>query len=200
LKTTEETAMEDEHRLVAERKKKLNDLREMGINPYPTKFKKTHAAKELTEKYSSLNKEEETQDHVIIAGRIVGMRDMGKAAFCHILDSTGKIQAYLRQDNLGDNYAIVKKLDVGDIVGIEGNIFSTKTGEVSIKAKKLTFLTKSLFPFPEKFHGFKDQELRYRMRYLDLIMNPEVKDVFIKRSKTIQAMREFLTGQGFIEV
>jgi lysyl-tRNA synthetase class 2 len=190
---------QDDHRLVQERKKKLQDLKDAGIETYPTKYVKEHSAKEILTKYKDFD-HNESDEHVTIAGRIVGLRAMGKAAFCHVQDASGKIQVYFREDNLNKKYAIVKKLDFGDIIGVKGTIFKTKTGEISIKATSVSLLTKSLFPFPEKFHGFKDQELRYRMRYLDLIMNPEVKDTFLKRSQIISAMREFLTREGFIEV
>ncbi|MEG1528814.1 MAG: lysine--tRNA ligase, partial [Clostridia bacterium] len=137
----------------------------------------------------------------VVAGRLMSKRIMGKASFGHFMDSDGKMQGYFSRDDLGvEEYAEFKKLDVGDIIGVAGKIFKTKTGEISIHATKVTLLAKSMLPLPEKFHGLKDQELRYRQRYVDLIANPEVKDLFIKRSKIVSAVREILDGEGFIEV
>ncbi|MFH1072089.1 MAG: lysine--tRNA ligase [Nanoarchaeota archaeon] len=193
--------MDDEHRLVKERLRKIEELRQAGINPYPSLFKKKDSAAGIKERHAKLKKEEQTKDKVAVAGRLMSFRDMGKAAFAHILDATGRIQLFFRQDDLGEQeYKILKKLDVGDFLGAEGEVFCTKTGEITVYVKKFKLLTKSLLPLPEKFHGLQDQELRYRMRYLDLVMNPEVKEIFIKRSKTIAAIREFLTKEGYIEV
>lgn len=192
--------MDDEHRLIAERKKKINDLKSARIDAYPSLFHKTHYAKDIQEKYSHLNAEERTTEKATVGGRLMTFRSMGKAAFGNLQDVTGKIQIFFRSEDLGENYSLLKKLDLGDIIGVVGFIFKTKTGETTIHAEKVTLLTKSIQPLPEKFHGLKDQELRYRKRYLDLIMNPEVKEVFIKRAKIISAMREYLTNKGFIEV
>ncbi|MBU1974972.1 MAG: lysine--tRNA ligase [Nanoarchaeota archaeon] len=191
----------DEHRLVAERKRKLAEVREKGIDPYPSVFRKTHYARDLQEKFSKLKNEEHSENNVKVAGRLMAMRSMGKAAFAHVMDCSGKIQLYLRADDIGkEEYKLLKKFDIGDFIGVEGEVFKTKTGEISIYVKKFQMLTKSIKPLPEKFHGLKDQELRYRQRYLDLVMNPEVKETFMKRSKTISAMREFLTNRDFVEV
>lgn len=192
--------MENEHRLVAERKRKLKEIEELGIDPYPSVFRKKHQAKDLHEKYSEIKQEEHTGDKAIVAGRLMTTRIMGKAAFAHIQDFTGRIQLYFRKDDLKESYKLLKKLDIGDFIGAEGEVFKTKTGELSIYVRKFELLTKTLQPLPEKFHGLKDQELRYRKRYLDLIMNPEVKEVFLKRSKTISSMRRFLEDRGFLEV
>ncbi|MBW2990217.1 lysine--tRNA ligase, partial [Candidatus Woesearchaeota archaeon] len=138
---------------------------------------------------------------VKVAGRLMTIRVMGKASFAHLMDESGQIQLYFKQDELGkDAYKLFKKLDIGDIIGVEGSVFKTKKGEVTVNVKKFELLTKSLRPLPEKFHGLKDTELRYRQRYVDLIVNPEVKKNFITRSKVIQAIREFLHKEGFIEV
>ena len=189
------------NKLVAERLKKLEAIRGLNINPYPYSYNKTHNAKDLLDKYEKLVKEEKTIDKVSIAGRIMTLRNMGKAAFGHVQDETGKIQFYIREDEVGqDVYLLFNKLDLGDIIGIEGTVFRTKMGEISIWVKSLTILSKSLQPLPEKFHGLKDTEIRYRQRYVDLIVNPEVKKVFLKRSKIIKAIREFLDSKGFIEV
>ncbi|MFH1917124.1 MAG: lysine--tRNA ligase [Nanoarchaeota archaeon] len=193
--------MEDEHRLIVERKKKIQELREMGIDPYPSVFRKTHLASEILEKHKKIKVGEHAKGTVKVAGRLMTLRSMGKASFGNIQDGSGRIQVFFREDDLGkEQYKILKKLDLGDFIGCTGAIFKTKTGETTVFVKEVMLLTKSLKPLPEKFHGLKDQELRYRQRYLDLIMNPEVKEVFIKRSKTISAMREFLVGKGFIEV
>ncbi len=190
-----------ENKLIEERLKKLEEIKKLGINPYPYKFDQKNHTKEILEKYEKLNREEKTKDEVSIAGRIMTIREMGKASFAHIQDITGKIQIYIREDEIGkENYSLLKKLDLGDLVGIKGLIFRTKMGEVSIWVKELSILAKSLRPLPEKFHGLKDTEIRYRKRYVDLIVNPEVKEVFIKRAKIYKAIREFLDKRGFIEV
>src|SRR3989338_10778060 len=147
------------NKLVAERLKKLEAIRGLNINPYPYSYNKTHNAKDLLDKYEKLVKEEKTIDKVSIAGRIMTLRNMGKAAFGHVQDETGKIQFYIREDEVGqDVYLLFNKLDLGDIIGIEGTVFRTKMGEISIWVKSLTILSKSLQPLPEKFHGLKDTE------------------------------------------
>jgi len=176
---------------------KLNELVAKGENPFEiTSYNRTATAGEILANYDKF--EGQT---VSIAGRLMSKRIMGKASFGHIMDSDGRMQGYFSRDDMGvDEYQAFKKLDVGDIVGIEGFVFKTKTGEISVHVKKVTLLTKSLLPLPEKFHGLKDPELRFRQRYVDLIANPEVKDVFIKRSKIISTIREVLDKKGFIEV
>ena len=176
---------------------KLNELVAKGENPFEiTSYNRTATAGEILADYDKFEGQ-----IVSIAGRLMSNRIMGKASFGHIMDSDGRMQGYFSRDDMGvDEYQAFKKLDVGDIVGIEGFVFKTKTGEISVHVKKVTLLTKSLLPLPEKFHGLKDPELRFRQRYVDLIANPEVKDVFIKRSKIISTIREVLDKKGFIEV
>ncbi len=177
---------------------KLNKLVEEGRNPFEiTKFDRTHTSKEIIENYDALE-----NTVVRIAGRMTAKRVMGKASFARLLDQGGNIQIYVCRDDLGvENYTEFKKVfDIGDIVGVEGLVFRTKTGEASVHVQKITLLSKSLHPLPEKFHGLTDTDTRYRQRYLDLIMNPEVRDTFVKRSKIISTIRRYLDGQGFIEV
>lgn len=176
---------------------KLNELVAKGENPFEiSSYNRTATAGEILADYDKFEGQ-----IVSIAGRLMSKRIMGKASFGHIMDSDGRMQGYFSRDDMGvDEYQAFKKLDVGDIVGIEGFVFKTKTGEISVHVKKVTLLTKSLLPLPEKFHGLKDPELRFRQRYVDLIANPEVKDVFIKRSKIISTIREVLDKKGFIEV
>ena len=176
---------------------KLNELVAKGENPFEiTSYNRTATAGEIIADYDKF--EGKT---VSLAGRLMSKRIMGKASFGHIMDNDGRMQGYFSRDDMGvDEYQAFKKLDVGDIIGIEGVVFKTKTGEISVHVKKVTLLTKSLLPLPEKFHGLRDPELRFRQRYVDLIANPEVKDVFVKRSKIISTIREVLDNKGFIEV
>jgi len=193
--------MKEENQLIAQRKIKLKNLIKLGIDPYPSGFNKLNNAIEIINKYKKLKKEEKTKNKISIAGRIMTFREIGKASFAHIQDSTGQIQIYARENDLGkENYKLFTKLDLGDIIGITGFIFRTKKGEISVWIKKFQLLTKNLYPLPEKWHGLKDAEIRYRQRYLDLIVNPQVKETFLKRSKIISSIREFLTKHGFIEV
>ncbi|MFS1510814.1 lysine--tRNA ligase [Chengkuizengella sp. SCS-71B] len=185
------------------RRNKLDELRNLGIDPFGGKFERTHTANEIISDYSEFTKEDlqEKKAEVIIAGRIMQKRGMGKAGFAHIQDISGKIQIYVRKDTVEENqFEAYKMLDIGDIVGVKGFVFKTKTGEISVKATEVTVLSKSLYPLPEKFHGLKDVELRYRQRYVDLIMNQDVQETFILRSKIIQSMREYLNQQSFLEV
>lgn len=179
------------------RREKLQKMIDAGNSPYSiTKFELSSDSQTILQRFEEM----EGQD-VRIAGRILSRRIMGKAAFAHILDGAGKLQVYIKRDDIGtEEYLDFKQMDIGDIIGIEGFVFRTQKGEISVHAKKLTLLTKSLKPLPEKYHGLKDTDLRYRQRYLDMIVNPEVKDVFIKRSRIISAVREFLDAHGFIEV
>ena len=179
------------------RREKLAALQEAGKDPYRiTKYEVTHHSDEIRDGFDALEGKE-----VSIAGRLMSKRIMGKASFCHIQDLKGEIQAYVARDNIGEeSYADFKKNDIGDIVGVTGTVFKTKTGEVSVHAESFTLLSKSLQPLPEKFHGLTNVDMRYRQRYTDLIMNPESKDTFIKRSKIISTIRRFLDAQGFMEV
>jgi len=193
--------MPTEEELIKERVRKLKDIRMLGINPYPYKYEPKNKASDINSKYANLQKEEHTKDTVNIAGRIVALRRMGKATFMHVKDYTGQTQAYFKEDILGkDKYSFLKLLDRGDWIGVQGTIFKTKTGEVTIEVQNLELLSKSLRPLPEKWHGLKNTELRYRQRYLDLVMNPEVQKVFQTRSKIIQVIRDFFHKQNYLEV
>ena len=176
---------------------KLRALQEAGRNPYAiTHFEVTHASDAIVRDYDALENTE-----VTIAGRLMSRRVMGKAAFAHLLDCAGEIQIYVKRDDVGeDAYKDFKDWDIGDMLGVKGFVFKTKTGEISVHAKELTLLTKSLHPLPEKFHGLTNTDTRYRQRYLDLIVNPEVKDTFVKRSQILRELRAFLDGRGFLEV
>ena len=179
------------------RRQKLQQLLDAGQNPYLlTHFPVTHRSAEILSGFDALEGQE-----VTIAGRMMSRRVMGKASFAHLLDGEGDIQFYVRRDDVGEEaYAAFKQWDIGDIVGVTGLVFKTKTGEISVHAQRITLLTKSLKVLPEKYHGLQDTDLRYRQRYVDTIVNPEVRDTFIKRSKIISAVREFLDGRGFLEV
>lgn len=189
--------VQDEGQIKAVRLDKLKALVDAGNNPFAiTTFDKTHAAADI------LNNAEQMLDQPVrVAGRMIAKRVMGKASFAHILDGSGKLQLYVKIDALGEEpYAAFKKLDIGDFVGVAGTVFITHKGEVSVAATEVTLLSKSLLPLPEKFHGLKDNELRYRQRYVDLIANPEVKETFVARSKIISAIRRYLDEQNFMEV
>src|SRR3989344_6105682 len=183
-----------------EYKFKLEAIKKLGINPYPYSYDKTHNSIEVLEENKKLKVEERSKKIVKIAGRIMTFRLMGKACFGHIQDQSGKIQFYIREDENEEDYKLVKLLDLGDIIGIEGIVFRTKTNEITVRIKKLTLLSKSLRPLPEKWHGLKDPELRYRQRYVDLIVNPDVKETFIKRTRIIEAIKEFMNSKGYLEV
>jgi lysyl-tRNA synthetase class 2 len=175
---------------------KLKELQSKGIDPFGSRFEQTHHAADIIEGFL----EHESKD-VTIAGRLMSKRDMGKAGFAHIQDYSGQIQIYVRLNDVGpEAQELFAKLDIGDIIGVAGHVFRTQRGEISVHAKTITLLCKSMQPLPEKWHGLKDVDLRYRQRHVDLIVNPNVKDVFIKRSRIIQAMRRYLDGQGFLEV
>ncbi len=194
--------MEDINVLIEQRLKKLDELRQSGIEPYDGQFIPDSKASELQARFRN-STHEELEDISIIAksaGRIIALRDFGKAAFCHIQDATGRIQLYFKKDVLKDKFQLLKKLDIGDIIGVSGRLFKTKTGELTIEAANLVILSKSLRPLPEKWHGLRDIEIRYRQRYVDLIVNPQVKEIFAKRSAIIKAIRDFLELNEFIEV
>ncbi|TFJ92974.1 lysine--tRNA ligase [Lentibacillus salicampi] len=185
------------------RREKLEFYNERHVNPFGGRFDRTHFAADLVSAYDSFTKEEleEKEDNVAIAGRMMTKRGKGKAGFAHIQDLSGQIQIYVRKDMIGEEaYEIFKSADMGDIVGVSGVMFKTKVGELSVKAATFTLLTKSLRPLPEKYHGLKDIEQRYRQRHLDLITNPDSKETFILRSKIIRSMRRYLDEQGFLEV
>ena len=179
------------------RREKLADLQQSGKDPFViTKYDRTHHSREIRDRYEDLEGKQ-----VSVAGRMMSKRVMGKASFCNIQDLKGNIQSYVARDSVGEeNYKEFKKLDVGDVIGVEGEVFRTKTGEISIHASHVTLLSKSLQILPEKFHGLTNTDTRYRQRYVDLIMNPEVKDTFIKRSRILSAVRRYLDGEGFMEV
>jgi lysyl-tRNA synthetase class 2 len=182
---------------------KLKALKEKGINPYPSAaFEVTHHSADLLEKYKDLQAGEHKEaDKVTIAGRLMTIRGMGKSSFAHVLDSRGKIQIYLKLDGIGaEAYEIFKLLDLGDIIGVKGFPFKTKTGEVSVHVESFTVLCKSLHQLPEKWHGLTDVEIRYRNRYVDLIVNDDVRKTFETRSKVVGAIRQYLDGNGFLEV
>ncbi len=194
---TRNTQEQDINQLLKVRREKLAALQENGKDPFLiTKYDVTHHSLEIKEEFDAL--EGQT---VCIAGRVMSKRVMGKASFCNVQDIQGNIQSYVARDSIGEEaYADFKKYDVGDIVGIKGEVFKTKTGEISIHAAEVTLLSKSLQILPEKYHGLVNTDIRYRQRYTDLIMNEEVKDTFIKRSKIISSIRRYLDGQGFLEV
>ena len=188
---------QDINQLLKVRREKLADLQERGKDPFQiTKFDVTHHSQEIKDDFEAL--EGKT---VTIAGRMMSKRVMGKASFCNVQDLKGNIQCYVARDNVGEEeYKDFKKYDIGDIIGITGEVFRTKTGEISIHVNDVTLLSKSLQILPEKFHGLTNTDVRYRQRYTDLIMNSDVKDTFIKRSKIISSIRRYLDGQGFMEV
>lgn len=199
---------EELNELMKRRREELEHLRAAGVNPYPYEYERNATAKEILANY----KDDMPQWIVSVAGRIMSLRRMGKASFAHVLDMTGKIQVYLKKDDLGESYDHFKLLDIGDIIGVEGYVFRTKTGEVSIHAQRYALLSKSLRPLPvvkEKvdeqgnkvsFDPFSDKELRYRQRYVDLVVNPDVRETFIKRTMILRAMRKFLDEKNYVEV
>ncbi|TLY27462.1 MAG: lysine--tRNA ligase [Ignavibacteria bacterium] len=205
---TEQTHLEDLNALMLRRREELEELKRRGINPYPYLFSRSDFSADIIRSFS----DDSPQRNVAIAGRIVSIRRMGKASFCHIQDSRGKIQVYLKRDDIGELYDAFRLLDIGDIIGVEGFVFRTKMGEVSVHAKRYELLTKSLRPPPvvkEKtdeegrrvvYDPFADKELRYRQRYVDLLVNPGTREVFIKRSKLVTSIRKFLDARGYLEV
>lgn len=188
--------LDNVNELMRVRLEKLKNMRKQGIEPYADRYLRSHHSLEIIENFPELEGQE-----VSVAGRVMSKRDQGKAAFVHVQDLDGRIQAYVRMDAVGEeNFEIIKTCDIGDIIGVKGTVFRTQKGEISVRAKEVTLLSKSLRPLPEKFHGLTNVETRYRQRYLDLIMNTEVRETFVTRSKIIKAMREYLEDHGFLEV
>ncbi len=195
--------MEKPSTLLEERKKKMDALKEMGVPLYPAGYRCDLTISEVIQRFGQMDHEslEKTGESFSMAGRIMALRDFGKACFVHVKDRTGRIQAYIRKDRVGEeNFRVFKLMDVGDFVGIKGSFFRTKTGELTILADHIRLLSKSVRPLPEKWHGLTDVETRYRQRYLDLIANDEVKDLFILRSRIVHAIREFFVEKEFLEV
>ncbi len=185
-----------ESTVASDMREHLRLLRERGVDPYPRTFDRTHLSSQLVDLFEELEGEE-----VTVAGRLMAVRGHGKAGFADLHDSDGRVQVYVRKDEVGDDaFELWKLVDVGDIVGVRGEVMKTRTGEVSVKARELTVLAKALLPLPEKWHGLKDQEQRYRQRYLDIVANADSREVFRKRSRILSVAREFLEERGFIEV
>lgn len=188
---------------ILQRRHKLDEIRKMGVDPYPHKFAVTHTPAQLVQEFSARSAAEFEQNPVTIctAGRLVSLRGHGKAGFGHVFSDNERIQIYVRQDRIGEKqYQLYQLLDIGDFVGVRGVIFRTRTGELTVFVDALTFLAKSMLPLPEKWHGLVDVETRYRQRYLDLLANPRVREIFARRSHVIAAIREFLESKGYLEV
>lgn len=193
--------MEETNELMRQRKEKLNEIRKAGIDPYPHQYAPTHTTLDIREEYDDVTDTPDETHRVTIAGRIMTKRDHGKSSFVNLQDSTGQIQIYVRRDGVGaDAYLIYRRFDVGDIIGVSGVVFRTRTGELTILVDSVKLLSKSIRPLPEKWHGLQDKQTRYRQRYADLIMNPEVKEVFVQRTQIVQAIRDMLNEREFIEV
>ena len=193
--------MEESSDLIQQRREKLQEIRDLGVNPYPYNYSPTCTASEILQQFADIEVTLDEEKPVTIAGRLMTKRDHGKTSFAHLQDCSGRIQIYVRQDTVGtDAYQVYRKLDVGDIIGVVGFVFRTRTGELTVLAKEVELLSKSLRSLPEKWHGLQNKETRYRQRYVDLIVNPDVKEVFIKRTQIVNALREYLNRQDFIEV
>jgi lysyl-tRNA synthetase class 2 len=193
--------VEEISELLLQRRRKVDALWEAGINPYPNDFTPEHTSDDLFASYGTVQDIQEESETFIIAGRIIARRSFGKAAFIQIQDRKGRLQLYVKKDSIGEQaYAGFESFDIGDIIGAQGRPFRTKTGELSLHVSEIRLITKSLLPLPEKFHGLTDVETRYRQRYVDLITNPEVKEVFVKRSRIINLIREFMVARDFLEV
>jgi len=191
----------DTNDLIRQREEKLEALRRRGVDPFGGRYPVTHTAGDLTTRLEkAADAELEAFGPVSLAGRLVAMRDHGKTAFAHLMDRTGRLQLYARADQLGDDFALFRDLDVGDFIGVTGGMFRTRTGQLTLAVKSFAFLAKSLRPLPEKWHGLKDVETRYRQRYVDLIVNPEVREIFLLRARLVQGIRAFLDARGFLEV
>ena len=185
------------------RRDKLKEIEALGQESYPHKFAFTHTIPDILEKYSGLTKEQLDAQRidVHVAGRLMSIRGQGKAGFAHLQQAGKRLQIYVKLDAVGQKgFDLYKLLDLGDFIGVSGYLFRTRTNELSVHVEQITFLAKDLLPLPEKYHGLSDVELRYRQRYVDLTMNPEVRDVFVARSKVVKAIRSFLDARGYIEV
>ena len=193
--------MEDSSTLMDQRQEKLDEIRQLGVDPYAYKYSPTHKTQEICEQFAEVGDQPDETKSVRVAGRIMTKRDHGKSGFAHLQDSSGRLQIYVRQNAVGEEaYQVYRKLDVGDVIGVGGPVFRTRTGEITVLASEVELLAKSLRPPPEKWHGLQNKETRYRQRYADLMMNPDVMQVFINRTRMIQAVREYLNQDGFIEV
>jgi lysyl-tRNA synthetase class 2 len=193
--------MEELSELLLQRRRKVNTLWEAGINPYPNDFRPRHTSGDIVAAYGDKEQFDAEHDIFVVAGRILARRSFGKAAFIKLQDRKGRIQLYVKKDEIGEEaFAAFESFDIGDIVGVEGFPFRTKTNELSLHVKKIRLLVKSLHPLPEKFHGLTDVETRYRQRYVDLIVNPESREIFIKRSRIINLIRAFMAARDFLEV
>jgi lysyl-tRNA synthetase class 2 len=193
--------MEELSELLLQRRRKVDALWEAGVNPYPNDFKPLHTSADVIAAYGDQEQFDAGNEQYVVAGRILARRSFGKAAFIQLQDRKGRIQVYVKKDDIGaEAFASFESFDIGDIIGVEGFPFRTKTGELSLHAKQVRLLVKSLHPLPEKFHGLTDLETRYRQRYVDLIVNPESRDVFIKRSRIVNLIRGFMAGRDFLEV
>jgi lysyl-tRNA synthetase class 2 len=193
--------MEEISELLLQRRRKVDSLWEAGINPYPNDFKPKHTSADVVAAYGDKEQVDAASDVFVVAGRILARRSFGKAAFIQLQDRKGRVQLYVKKDEIGDDaFEAFESFDIGDIVGAEGHPFRTKTGELSLHAHSIRLLVKSLHPLPEKFHGLTDVETRYRQRYVDLIVNPEVREIFIKRSRIVNLIRSFMTNRDFLEV
>ena len=193
---------EDLNEMMKVRREKMEAFRQMGVPPFGHRYDVTYHTADIHEKFDHLEGEEESDEEVRIAGRLMAIRGHGKASFCTLNDRTGNIQVYFKIDVLGEHKykEEFKRLDIGDIVGIQGKVFRTRRGELTVRVDDFDLLSKSLRPLPEKFHGLQDVDIRYRQRYLDLIMNPEVRDTFVKRTKIVHAVRKFFDDHGYLEV
>jgi lysyl-tRNA synthetase class 2 len=195
--------MDESRLLMVQRLRKIDDLKKEGLNPFPNDFRVEKTSEDLVNQFAQATHEElkMARESFSLAGRIMAMRDFGKAAFIHIQDRKGKIQVYVRRDRVGKKaFSFFEKMDIGDFIGITGTLFRTKTNELTLDAETIRLLTKSMRPLPEKWHGLRDVETRYRQRYLDLLVNPKVKEIFIKRTRIIQLIRQFLDARDFLEV
>lgn len=200
-KRKEVNQLEETKDLIQQRRDKLNEIREFGVEPYPHKYEPTHTTSVIHRDFAETQETPDETQRIRLAGRIMTKRDHGKSSFAHLQDSEGRIQIYVRRDKVGaEPYLVYRRFDVGDIIGVEGVVFRTRTGELTILVDEVQLLSKSIRPLPEKWHGLQDKQTRYRQRYADLIMNPEVKRVFIKRTQIVQAIRDMLNAQSFIEV